>query len=73
MYVGITRAKSELTLLLCKQRRSGADFKAVTPSRFLDELPAEYLSGAVTKKEDPKKVAENYLANIQAMLAAKKK
>lgn len=73
MYVGITRAKSELTLLLCKQRRSGADFKVVTPSRFLDELPAEYLSGAVTKKEDPKKVAENYLANIQAMLAAKKK
>ena len=73
MYVGITRAKSELTLLLCKQRRSGADFKAVTPSRFLDELPAEYLSGGVTKKEDPKKVAENYLANIQAMLAAKKK
>ncbi|MPW51743.1 ATP-dependent DNA helicase Rep [Moraxella catarrhalis] len=73
MYVGITRAKSELTLLLCKQRRSGADFKAVTPSRFLDELPAEYLSGAVTKKEDPKKVAENYLANIQAMLTAKKK
>ena len=73
MYVGITRAKSELTLLLCKQRRSGADFKAVTPSRFLDELPAEYLSGAVTKKEDSKKVAENYLANIQAMLAAKKK
>lgn len=45
----------------------------MTPSRFLDELPAEYLSGAVTKKEDPKKVAENYLANIQAMLAAKKK
>ncbi|WP_152732227.1 UvrD-helicase domain-containing protein [Moraxella catarrhalis] len=73
MYVGITRAKSELTLLLCKQRRSGADFKVVTPSRFLDELPAEYLFGAVTKKEDPKKVAENYLANIQAMLAAKKK
>lgn len=73
MYVGITRAKSELTLLLCKQRRSGADFKVVTPSRFLDELPAEYLSGAVTKKEDSKKVAENYLANIQAMLAAKKK
>ena len=73
MYVGITRAKSELTLLLCKQRRSGADFKAVTPSRFLDELPAEYLSGAVTKKEDSKKVAENYLANIQAMLAAKKR
>lgn len=73
MYVGITRAKSELTLLLCKQRRSGADFKVVTPSRFLDELPAEYLSGAVTKKEDPKKVAENYLANIQAMLVAKKK
>ena len=75
MYVGITRAKSELTLLLCRQRRSGMEFKEVTPSRFLDELPKEHLSGGgtIAKKEDPKKVAENYLANIQAMLAAKKK
>ncbi len=78
MYVGITRAKSELTLLLSKQRRSGSDFKAVEPSRFLDELPAEHINypfhkGSGAKKEDPKKIAENYLANIQAMLAAKKK
>ena len=45
-YVGVTRAKLELTLLLCRNRRIRAqdlmsDIKFNTPSRFLDELPPE--------------------------------
>ncbi|MDO4426969.1 MAG: 3'-5' exonuclease [Moraxella sp.] len=74
MYVGITRAKEELTLSLARKRRVGKDFKETTPSRFLDEIPADFMDypgrqGGV--KEDPKQVAQNYLANIQAMLKAK--
>lgn len=76
MYVGITRAKVELTLLLAKQRRSGSDYKTVSPSRFLDELPIEHINYPFHKgmaaQKDPKQVANDYLSNIQAMLAAKK-
>lgn len=76
MYVGITRAKVELTLLLAKQRRSGSDYKTVSPSRFLDELPIEHINypfhKGMTAQKDPKQVANDYLSNIQAMLAAKK-
>ncbi|MFC0820451.1 UvrD-helicase domain-containing protein [Moraxella marmotae] len=77
MYVGITRARIELTLVYAKQRRAGSEFRQVSPSRFLDELPVEHINypkaeGRQGKPQDPKKVAENYLANIQAMLAAKK-
>ncbi len=76
MYVGITRARQELTLLLAKKRRAGKDLKDTTPSRFLDELPLEHIDYPAKKgaiKQDPKQVAQDYLANIQAMLAAKKK
>ncbi|UTO05203.1 UvrD-helicase domain-containing protein [Moraxella sp. FZLJ2107] len=76
MYVGITRARLELTLLLAQKRRAGKDLKATTPSRFLDELPLEHIDYPAKKgavKKDSKQVASEYLANIQAMLAAKKK
>ena len=75
MYVGITRAKKELTLLYCKQRRVGNDFKTTTPSRFLDELPDEHIDfpgRAGGSAKDPKQVAQDYLNNIQAMLAKRK-
>ena len=68
-YVGITRAKSELTFLLCRERRSRETGKqAVEPSRFLNELPAEDLDWKdITKPstEDEKKAAA---ASAMAML-----
>ncbi len=76
MYVGITRAKEELTLSLAKKRRMGKDFKQTTPSRFLDEIDAQHLDYPDAKnaiKQDPKEVAKNYLANLQAMLDAKRR
>lgn len=76
MYVGITRARLELTLMLAQKRRAGKDFKTTTPSRFLDELPDEHIDYPAKKgavKKDSKQVASEYLANIQAMLAAKKR
>lgn len=74
MYVGITRAKEELTLSYAKKRRAGKDYKVTAPSRFLDEIPKDHMDypNKSTGNQDPKKVAENYLANIQAMLDAKR-
>ena len=75
MYVGITRARLELTLLMAQKRRAGKDFKPTTPSRFLDELPLEHIDYPAKQRrhhQDPKQVANDYLKNIQAMLAAKR-
>ncbi len=77
MYVGITRAKHELTLMVAKKRRSGKDFRQTTPSRFLDELPSEHIDypERQTKTQDnknPEQIATDYLKNMQAMLAAKR-
>ncbi len=76
MYVGITRAKKELTMTLAAQRRYGGEMRVTTQSRFLEELPEDHLDWAAKRKKqqaqkDPKQVAEEYLANIQAMLKKK--
>ncbi len=48
-YVGVTRAKQELNILLCRQRRmriqdnGEEEIKYGTPSRFLTEMPKEDL------------------------------
>lgn len=75
MYVGITRARHELTLMYAQKRRAGKEYRQTTPSRFLDELPTDHIDYPAKRKKsaDPNKVATDYLANIQAMLAAKRK
>lgn len=40
-YVGITRAQRTLTMTLAGKRKQFGDISETTPSRFLDELPAE--------------------------------
>lgn len=40
-YVGITRAQRTLTMTLAGKRKQFGDISDTTPSRFLDELPAE--------------------------------
>lgn len=75
MYVGITRARHELTLMYAQKRRAGKEYRQTTPSRFLDELPDDHIDYPAKRKKtaDPTQVANDYLANIQAMLAAKRK
>jgi ATP-dependent DNA helicase Rep len=73
MYVGITRARQGLTLTLAEQRRAGGQMRQTTPSRFLDELPAEELEWAGKKQQklstvDPKAQAAAYLANLKALM-----
>lgn len=44
MYVGITRARKQLTLSFCQLRRLYGREERKMPSRFLKELPKEWLS-----------------------------
>jgi ATP-dependent DNA helicase Rep len=73
MYVGITRARQGLTLTLAEQRKNGGQIRQMTPSRFLDELPQDDLEWHGRKKKlapnvDPKEQAQQYLANLKALL-----
>ncbi len=43
MYVGVTRAQSKLYLTTAKRRQMWGEYKYYTPSRFLDEIPANLL------------------------------
>lgn len=44
MYVGITRARKQLTLSFCQLRRSYGREERQVPSRFLTELPKEWVN-----------------------------
>ncbi len=49
-YVGITRAKRRLYLVHCFRRSLWGDSNVQAPSRFLDEIPEEFLTGMVDKR-----------------------
>ena len=61
-YVGITRAKRSLTLTMAGTRKQFGEKQATTPSRFLEEIPAEDLEmegfSQATQEEINKKGAE---------------
>ena len=71
MYVGITRARKTLTLTLAQKRRSGGENMPTTPSRFLDELPAEDVEweGKTSNKtpEQKKALGHAHLAGLKDM------
>ncbi len=72
MYVGITRARAVLTLSYSRESRRWGEIQRLTPSRFLDELPADDL---LRDGEDAPQFAEvrqqrtrDHLSNIAALL-----
>ncbi|MBO9661318.1 UvrD-helicase domain-containing protein [Dokdonella sp.] len=73
MYVGITRAKEQLSMSYAKRKRRFGEIIANEPSRFLKELPGEDLhwSGrdaeqdAVHKQE----LASSHIARLASLLA----
>jgi DNA helicase-2/ATP-dependent DNA helicase PcrA len=68
-YVGVTRAKDELTLLRCKARALRGKPVARTPSRFLSDIPEELVETFEVQDENPLDAgAINESAN--ALLAA---
>ncbi len=60
-YVGITRAKRELTLTWAKMRMQRGETQYSMPSRFLREVPKEVLDGAAGERGDQKRL-EGFLA-----------
>ena len=61
-YVGITRAQRTLTMTLAGKRKQFGELSETTPSRFLDELPAEDVEregfGVTTPEKNTAKGAE---------------
>jgi len=72
MYVGITRAQKTLTMTLAQKRKQFGEMQSCTPSRFLDELPAEDLvwegRGGEKSKEEKQELAKAHLASIRDLL-----
>ena len=76
MYVGITRAKRQLTLTYCGKRKRQWQWQFPEPSRFIDEMPQEDLKILGRKGGEPiidKAEGKSRLAGLTAMLAQKSK
>lgn len=70
-YVGITRAKKQLTITFAKTRRRYGENIVCEPSRFLEELPEEHIDWANrTEKShaEMQKTAQSYISNLQDLL-----
>ena len=69
-YVGITRARRDLTMTLARRRRRFGEWMLCEPSRFLDEIPAEYLQweGEQQQQQLTRETGSAHLANIRALL-----
>jgi DNA helicase-2/ATP-dependent DNA helicase PcrA len=75
-YVGITRARELLTLTRCAARTKRGKLVPRTPSRFLEDLPAESHerldpSAPVTPQPEIATHTENVLAALRAKLAGR--
>ncbi len=70
-YVGITRARKSLTFTHAATRRRYGELLACEPSRFLEELPNDYLEreGEQQESAEEKKERGNaHLANLRSIL-----
>ncbi|MGI9212124.1 MAG: UvrD-helicase domain-containing protein [Methylococcaceae bacterium] len=63
-YVGITRAKSQLTLSYCTHRKRQGESLSCKPSRFLDELPENELEWPERNPLSPETKRERALASL---------
>lgn len=74
-YVGITRAQTELTFLLCKERRQFGESVNPEPSRFLLELPQDDLQWDMHRKKpdfaEQQQKAQVGIASLRAMFKDK--
>ncbi|MEX1058563.1 MAG: 3'-5' exonuclease, partial [Natronospirillum sp.] len=70
MYVGITRAQRSLALTFAARRKQFGENLDCTPSRFLDELPAEDVSweGRDTAHTSERINSKETFASLRAML-----
>ncbi|MEX2321218.1 MAG: 3'-5' exonuclease, partial [Saccharospirillum sp.] len=70
MYVGITRAQRTLALTFAARRKQFGEIIDCTPSRFLDELPADDVSweGRDASSTADRVNSKETFANLRAML-----
>ena len=68
-YVGITRARHELTLSYAKKRKRFGEQISCEPSRFLDELDAQHIVWEEKVANDPEQREQVGNAHISAMRA----
>ena len=76
MYVGITRAKRQLTLTHCVKRKRQGTWQFPDPSRFIDEMPQDDLKILGRKGGEPivsKSEGRSKLADLSTMLDQKSK
>lgn len=76
MYVGITRAKRQLTLTHCIKRKRQGTWQFPEPSRFIDEMPPEDIKLLGRKGGEPivsKEEGRSHLAGMLSMLSQKGK
>jgi superfamily I DNA/RNA helicase len=75
-YVGITRARHRLTLSGCRTRRRGRESATRQPSRFLKELPTEFLevrspgAGSSLSEGESRDLKDNFFARMREMLGS---
>ncbi len=63
-YVGITRARTQLTLSYCTHRKRQGEWVSCKPSRFLEELPEEELEWPERRPLPPEIKRERALASL---------
>jgi len=72
-YVGITRARTTLTLSFTVKRKRYGETIDCQPSRFIDELPAEDLQwsgeGVEMDQEEQQQRGQAHLASLRSLLA----
>ncbi|MGM0632226.1 MAG: 3'-5' exonuclease, partial [Pseudomonadota bacterium] len=72
-YVGITRAQQSLVFTLAKKRKQYGETFVTTPSRFLDELPADQLvwEGREARSEEQRQEDNrSAVADLKSLLGA---
>jgi ATP-dependent DNA helicase Rep len=67
-YVGITRAQKTLTMTLSGKRKQFGELSPTTPSRFLDELPAEDVEREGFGESSPEKNVARAEETISSLL-----
>ena len=71
-YVGITRAKQNLCITLAAQRKHYGDTFFTSPSRFIEEIPADLIRRhgfATETEEEAEEKQQNARANLKALFS----
>ena len=67
-YVGITRAKKTLTMSLASTRKQFGEKQSTTPSRFIDEMPAEDIEREGFSEATPEQVEKKGKETISSIM-----